>query len=141
MKYIALFVLIQLASLVLAIIGLPIIAYFAFIHPTLVLRRSPLTGKTIVQFPPRWVWLWNNDEDGAAGGYEWNKQWSIGRRLFTWSALRNPVNNLRFVRGVSAVGRPLFYRTRTIAGRLFYVKAGWMTDGYPALSAGSGRGF
>ena len=148
MKYLPLFILIQVVSVVLGFIGLPIIAYYAYVHPQVRLAKSPLTGKAILHFAHKWTWLWDNDEDGIDGGGSWNQQWSIGRRIFTWSALRNSVNNLRFVKrllwlpiSVSAVGRPLWYRTWTMFGKQFYAKAGWLSDGYPCCSAGAGRGY
>lgn len=86
-----------------------------------------------------WMWLWDNEIDGIddptnAVNPTW---WDV----VYWSGLRNSVNNFRFVPGVSKVGRPLFYRTWTIRGKEFYFKAGWMSNGYPALSAGAGRGY
>lgn len=83
-----------------------------------------------------WTWLWDNKIDGVVGPGPVTR-W----QAFYWSALRNPVNNLRFVPGVSKVGRPLWYRTWTIRGNLYYGKAGWMSDGFPAFSAGAGKGF
>jgi hypothetical protein len=83
-------------------------------------------------------WLWeNSDYPPPAAWSRW--------RTFVWLALRNPVANLRFVPGVSKVGRPLFYRTwvDTVDGysEEFYVKVGWMSNGYPCCSAGAGRGY
>lgn len=117
MKYIPLFILIQLVSLVLSVVGIPLVAV------CLLLPKWP-----------RFAWVWFNDEDGYGpkAGY-WNK--------FVWLALRNSVNNLRYVPGVSKVGRPLYYRIWLVEGRTFYFKAGWLGDGYPALSAGAGIGY
>jgi hypothetical protein len=81
------------------------------------------------------LWLWWNDDDVALlSPMSWWQE-------YVYLAWRNPVANLRHVPGVSKVGRPLWYRTWTIRGKLFYAKAGWMSDGYPALSAGAGKGF
>jgi uncharacterized membrane-anchored protein YitT (DUF2179 family) len=79
------------------------------------------------------TWLWWNDDDGAVGSTWWAK--------YVWLAWRNPVANLRHVPGVSKAGRPLWYGTRTIRGKEFYWKFGWMSDGYPACSLGAGRGY
>jgi hypothetical protein len=76
-------------------------------------------------------WLWWNSDDGAVGNTWWEQ--------YVWLAWRNPVANLRHVPGVSAKGRPLFIRNWMVQGKEFYFKAGWMSDGYPALSAGSGK--
>jgi hypothetical protein len=112
-KYVGLFVLIQLVNIPLAILG-----WFICLSPALA-RAS---------------WLWWNDDDGSGPGSTW---WA----KYVWLAWRNPVANLRKVKGVSSVGRPLFYRTWGSVPRQYYFKAGWMSDGYPALSAGSGKGF
>lgn len=126
-----LFVLIQLVSLALAIIGIPLIALLAYFYAWIL-----VSGK--FQWRGGWLtWLWGNEENGIVGpGISLNR-WNA----FKWSALRNPCNNLRFVPGISKAGRPLWLRTWTLFGREFYAKAGWLTDGYPALSVGAGRGF
>lgn len=127
MKYIALFILIQLVSLVLTIVGIPVCAVLAwgrFYHYDQKYHW------------PKWAWVWDNEEDGVApSGY--TTRWG----QFVWTALRNPCNNLRFVVGVSGSGRPLLYKTWTMFGKEFYLKWGWMSDGYPAFSAGAGRGY
>jgi hypothetical protein len=132
LKYILLFVLIQLVSLVLAIIGIPVCGLLT------AAGLMHLGADNKAHFPA-WAWLWDNNEDGVSpvfynpSGSRW--------KAFVWIALRNPVSNLRFVPGVSGVGRPLYYRTWLVKGRQFYFKAGWLSDGYPALSAGAGKGF
>lgn len=121
MKYLPLFVLIQAVSTVLFFIGLPICAVCAY------------TGKW-----PAWTWLWQNQEDGVMGP-TWYNPTKSRWKSFTWTALRNSVNNLRYVPGVSAKGRPLWIRNWTIHGKIFYAKAGWLSNGYPVLSAGAGQ--
>lgn len=86
----------------------------------------------LMRTPP---WLWRNDDDAAL-----LVPMTYGQR-YVYTAWRNPVANLRHVRGVSGKGRPLWYRTWTIGGKQFYAKAGWMSDGYPCLSAGAGKGY
>lgn len=78
------------------------------------------------------TWLWWNDEDGAGPVPHWFSE-------YMWLAWRNPVANLKHVPGISKVGRPLFYRHWGDPG--WYIKMGWMSNGYPAFSAGSGRGY
>jgi len=111
--------LIQAVNLLLMVIGIPITAIDVWLG-----KPEP--------------WLWENSDDTPPAS--WSK-W----RTFVWLALRNPVANLRFVPGVSGVGRPLFYRTWvwTVDGysEEFYVKIGWMSNGYPACSWGGGRGY
>jgi hypothetical protein len=137
MKYIALFILIQLASLILTIIGLPICALCAYALPTRT-TASRVTGNPIVSFP-KWAWLWSNDEDGVYPTWyaKLNPAWSKARTIFTWSALRNPVNNLRYVPGVSKKGRPLWRYTAVIGGKHLYCQCGWNGAGQPVLSGGA----
>lgn len=138
MKYIALFVLIQIASLVLQIVGLPICLYLALYGAW----RTKVPTMIPLHFP-KFAWLWDNEEDGIMPYFYMreNLPWSITRSCFTWTALRNPVANLKHVRGVSRVGRPLYYNTLLVKGKQLYLKAGWMSNGYPALSFGAGRGY
>jgi hypothetical protein len=97
------------------------------------------------------TFLWSNEENGiVAPGVSLNR-----KNAFYWSAIRNSVNNLRYVWGVSKAGRPLWYwtkegmrvRTLNLFGHTLttpsqiYAKVGWMSDGYPAFSAGAGRGY
>lgn len=114
-KYIALFILIQLVNIPLALAGLFVCLSPALAHDT---------------------WLWWNTDDAAL--IDAMPSWLD---KYNYLALRNPVANLRHVWGVSKIGRPLFYRTWFSFTKQFYVKAGWMSDGYPALSAGAGKGF
>ena len=130
MRYIPLFILIQLVSLVLAIIGIPVCAALAYLQ-----CAKPRDGKW---HWPRWAWIWDNDQEGTMP--DWygvvHPHWSLERREFHWTALRNPCNNLRYVPGVSKVGRPLWRATWTLWGRRYYAQAGWNGAGYPVLSAG-----
>ena len=130
MKYIALFLLIQAVSAVLTVIGWPVVAILA-------LRRSwTVVGPHLQWRGGRLTWIWSNEADGIVGAGPLNR-W----QAWYWSAWRNPCANLRYVPGVSKVGRPLWYRNWTIFGKQFYAKSGWLSDGFPCLSAGSGRGY
>lgn len=122
-----LFAFIQVVSFVLMVIGWVVIAFLAG------LRAKSLMGAT--WHFPGWAWIWDNEIDGVCGPLP-PTRWNI----YYWSALRNPVNNLRFVYGVSKKGRPLVYRTWKWLSRDFYYKLGWMSDGYPCLSFGGGKG-
>jgi hypothetical protein len=81
------------------------------------------------------LWLWWNDDDAAL-----IEPMSMGAQ-YIYLSWRNPVANLRHVPGVSAKGRPLYYRTWLVKGRQLYCKAGWLSDGYPCCSFGGGRGY
>ena len=96
-----------------------------------------LLGLVICLLPYGWVpWLWRNDDDGILlvdMGY-----W----RRYSYEALRNPVDNLKHVKGVATPGGPLLYSTWYWRGKQFYYKIGYMPhEGYPACSAGAGRGY
>jgi hypothetical protein len=131
LKYIALFLAIQLVSLILVILGVPLCAALAYLH------GGDFDG-THYHWP-RWAWLWDNEEDGVAPA--WYRQahadWSLERIMFVWAGLRNPANNLRFVPGVSGKGRPLWRKTWGPRPGGWYAQAGWLgTGGWPVLSAG-----
>lgn len=94
-----------LLLLVLAAMGIPVIATLAWrgcYEP----RPSRHFKRTVPQFP-RWAWLWNNQEDGVDGlrGGDRAQAWWLTmtsdftplRRVFKWSAFRNPVDSLRFI--------------------------------------------
>ena len=122
MRYVALFILIQLASLVLTLVGIPLCALLAVLEEW-----------EIAHGKPQWVgfWLWSNERDGICGPFpltRWN--------AFYWSALRNPCNNLRFVPGVSKVGRPIYRKTWGPKPGGWYFQAGWNPSGFPVFSGG-----
>jgi hypothetical protein len=88
-----------------AVVGVLVIAVLAarrIAQP----RPSALFNRTVLQFP-RWAWLWNNQEDGVDGlrggdsAQAWWKDrtsnWSDRKRVYVWSAFRNPVDSLRLV--------------------------------------------
>jgi hypothetical protein len=100
------FWLLRLALLLfLALLGLPIIfvlAWQGWCWPTPSIRGDQM----VLQFPLA-VWIYCNYEDGVDGlrggdpAQDWWAQktsgWSPVRRIFVWSALRNPVDSLRWV--------------------------------------------
>lgn len=87
------------------VLGLPLIAVAALFTETR--AHSIYYDRTLLQFKWRWMWLYCNEEDGIDGlrggdqDQAWwgadTQGWSQWRRIFVWSALRNSVNNLRFV--------------------------------------------
>lgn len=122
------FALIQIVSFVLTFFGLLVISGLS-------ISKSWILDGSIWHWP-RWAWIWDNEIDGITPKGQLPTRWNT----FYWTALRNPVNNLRFIPSVSKVGRPLFYRTWKWMGKDYYFKAGWMSDGFPCLSAGGGKG-
>ena len=56
---------------------------------------------------PKWAWIWDNDAEGMMS---WMKNWpsicwdgdpTTFLSMFQWAAVRNPANNLRFIRGIA----------------------------------------
>jgi hypothetical protein len=131
-----LFLAFQFLSGVLTIVGIPIVAGLAY------LDVSSYDQRTKQWHWPRLFWLWDNDQDGLYPAW-WaaaNPTWSQAHAEFQWAALRNSCHNF----GTLSVFRrtsPLWYRTFTFRGKLYYAKAGWMSSGYPAMSSGAGRGW
>jgi len=109
MKYIPLFLLIQLVNLLLWPIGL-------------VVCLSPSLAKR--------SWIFWNSVNPPTGSW-----WAS----YVWLALRNPVSNLRLIPGVSRPGRPLWLKSIVLSGKPYHAMAGWLgTTGYPVLSIGTG---
>jgi hypothetical protein len=92
--------------LVFAIPGVLIVAALAWSGVYALRPSRHFAGRSVTQFP-WWAWLWSNDEDGVDGlrasaaaqiwWYQKTRDWSQAKRIFVWSALRNPVNHLRYV--------------------------------------------
>lgn len=98
----------ELLSEGLALLGAPIIALAIGLGAVQQRRSKIFPSRAILTW--RWAWMnpvWGNDEDGVdglrggEGGQEWwvskTEEWSPFKRMFVWSAIRNPVGNLRFV--------------------------------------------
>lgn len=134
MKYLLLFVAIQLTSVVLTIVGIPVCAVLAYGN----FAKADATGK--YHWP--WAfWVFDNEEDGTCPTWyrKVHPERSDATNEFIWTAFRNSVNNLRYVKYVSAPGRPLWIRNWQFKGKAYYAKAGWLSNGYPVLSAGAGQ--
>jgi hypothetical protein len=127
MKYIPLFILIQLVSLVLTIVGIPVIAALSLFDAVQWAGVDGSEQWARWHWKFKWAWIWDNDVDGVTGNFSYSP-WEA----FYWSAIRNPCNNLRFVKGVSKVGRPLW----KVVFKSWYAQAGWNDKGEPVLSAG-----
>lgn len=136
MRNVALFVAIQIAAFVLALIGAPICAVLALGKFSTLGPLLP-SGEQLWHWP-HWAWLWDNDENGVDPNWfkDAHPKWPVAWREFVWTALRNPVNNLRYVRGVSLKGRPLWRKTWGDRPGGWYAMAGWNSSGFPVLSAG-----
>lgn len=94
-----------LLFLPLLILGLPIVAVCAW-QAWCWQTFSKRFNRTVLQFSPIF-WFWCNFEDGVDGlrgadpAQQWwadqTAGWSPIRRIFIWSALRNPVDSLRWI--------------------------------------------
>ncbi|MHA6236870.1 DUF7338 family protein [Pseudomonas fluorescens group sp. PF-69] len=86
-------------NVVLLLLGLVVVAVAL---PFRVPGVSVSDGRPIVNLP-RWAWLWGNDFDGVLGDKHgtWAASTPFGwpaasfGAMYTWAALRNPVNNMR----------------------------------------------
>lgn len=91
----------------LAILGIPLVYLLAWAewHAP---RYSSRFKRIVLQWRTPWLlYLFSNQEDGIDGlrGGDPNQQWWADKtasadtvwRIFEWSAMRNPVDNLRFV--------------------------------------------
>lgn len=110
MKYLPLFLLIQIINIPFMVLGWVVCLWPHLAHAT---------------------WIWWNDEDPP-----WTMSWW---KAYMWLAWRNSVANYKHVPGVSKVGRPLWITNFTVRGKIYYAKAGWLSNGYPCLSAGAGQ--
>jgi hypothetical protein len=66
---------------------------------------SVINGREILNFKYKFMFPWNNNEDGIAGASEF-KDKPMWFRIVYWSALRNPANNLRFVKYITCKIEP-----------------------------------
>jgi hypothetical protein len=95
-----------LASVVWWGINIPLYIAGLFVTPAMIALSH--TDSAGLVHAPRAFWIWDNDEDGMDP--EWYRQanptWSRWRRMYAWTALRNSVNNMRFVRWISPPLQP-----------------------------------
>ena len=63
-------------------------------------ETSKVNGRSITNWKYRLMYIWSNDEDGIYAGDEFIG-YPIWFRIIYWSAIRNPANNLRFIKGIS----------------------------------------
>ncbi len=106
---IALWPLMIALSLVLSIIGIPVVGYLAWGRDWTLAPGA--NGRAVFRWAPPWAWLWSNLEDGVIPPAMVNGQpYLMGRsdrwRSFVWCAWRNKVSNLRFTRGFGFTVKP-----------------------------------
>lgn len=101
-KALAQWVFLLLSNVVLDLLGLFVVAAAI---PFRVDAVSGSDGRPIVNLP-KWVWLFGNDYDGLLGDKRgwWAENTPFGwpvdsfLAMWWWAAIRNPVNNMRFVK-------------------------------------------
>lgn len=65
-----------------------------------IMRESKIyPGKIIRAFKSKLFWIWGNEEEGI--GHYGDSKWSLSRRILYSEIIRNPTNNLRFVKLLS----------------------------------------
>ena len=101
-------VLIQWSLLI--VIRIPLVIIGIFVVPIALLSaREVATQRGLIELLPDWAWIWSNDRDGSKGDirgwWEKNAVFPGGANAFMnqwwWLAIRNPVNNMRFTRGLA----------------------------------------
>lgn len=109
----------QLIMLPLIILGFPLCAVGALWYQYQ-FKFTGHTRATPILHWPRWMWLWDNEEDGIDGDpwtsagdepknpewFEATAGWFLWRRIFVWSAWRNSVGNARFTRALGMTVTP-----------------------------------
>lgn len=113
-------------------------------------RRSYIpawSDRVLLQFTPRWAWIWSNEEDGIDGlrGGDPAQYWWRDRypnrprwRMFVWSALRNPSNNLRAIPHVNPrISPPRIHSYRFANGNVDFTWQG-LFAGFRAFFAFGG---
>lgn len=121
----------QILSLALMIVGIPICAALSLANATRVVSSTRGTQKPhLIQTWPAIFWLWSNDEDGVhPQGY--SSKWGA----FVWTALRNPVDNFKYL----GFAQNAPHLVKYFFGN-FYAEWGWDDSGYIKCSAGRGTG-
>lgn len=130
---------IQALALALFPVGVVVCAALTTLGATAMEMSTVVPGRLIETWRGGWLtYLFANDEDGVWGPPAYNP--TASRWLtFKWSALRNPVNNLRFL--TAWKGGPWFQTHWNMALRCWYFQVGFRPDnGWPVLSAGRGAG-
>lgn len=129
------FVRLQLYSTYLMVKGLFVLALPAYRGEFIVRRSRVYPDRVALQWADPALDIYCNEEDGVTGDtryFEATRGWSTEKRAYMWSALRNPVGNLRWAN--SFPGGP--FKRWTVGN--YYFQAGFRPDtGWPVLSAGT----
>jgi uncharacterized membrane-anchored protein YitT (DUF2179 family) len=94
---------INVPTIILGWILIPIHAiFYKYTTKTVV---SIVNGRDILVWKHKYMFIWSNNEDGVLAGDEY-KNMPNWFRIIYWSALRNPSNNLRFIKYLSVKLNP-----------------------------------
>ena len=96
---------VRLVLILLGLVTVPLAIWFLIFDCSSRQRFTdyPKYGYWLWVSAPRWLWIWGNDRDGYLGDRRgWWADQCNGDHLgffsmFKWAAIRNPVNNMRFV--------------------------------------------
>ena len=69
-------------------------------------RQSQFYDKQILSFTWPIMFPWGNEEDGISAGRQYKDCGPEWKQIIYWTAVRNPVNNLRFVPILSVIVNP-----------------------------------
>lgn len=124
-------------TLVLTLVGLPLVIWQS--SKTETRQNSHFPSRNLLQFRNRWMWVWNNDEDGIDGlrGNDPAQNWwddatrglTVRQRIFKWAAIRNPCANVRFVPVLSPLGYRDLLERRTVGFTIGKLKAAYYWHG------------
>ena len=67
--------------------------------------ESVVNGRDILVWKHKFMFIWSNNEDGVVAGEEL-LNYPTWVRIIYWSALRNPSNNLRFIKALTCQIKP-----------------------------------
>ena len=68
-------------------------------------KKAKGENPIVYHFSWKWMWIYDNWEDGIANDM-YEKKDSLFKQILYWSAMRNPVNNLRLVKYLSCSIEP-----------------------------------
>lgn len=100
-----LFLLFRTIMILIGLIVVPLLSIFYKFTTKSVWATINNAGKEILVWKYKLFWPWSNDEDGVVAGEEFLKMPKWFRMIY-WSAIRNPANNLRFVKYLSVKINP-----------------------------------
>lgn len=97
------FLLFRTALIILGLILIPLMAVF---HKyTTIKEISIINFREIINWKYKLMYVFSNQEDGILAGDEL-KEYPNWIRIIYWSAIRNPANNLRFIKAFSLLIDP-----------------------------------